>query len=115
MPFKSQAQWEKCYAMQSRGSDWNCDEFAEESPPYDSLPRYAKNRSSRGIVPGKMKLVYLKYAVVKEDGTWVGYEGTFYHAEGASLFDELQQWWLREGKKTQGGVGVALMSVDWRD
>jgi hypothetical protein len=42
MPFKSKAQQRACYAK--KDPNWDCDEFAEESPPYDSLPEYTPNR-----------------------------------------------------------------------
>lgn len=38
MPFKSKAQWRACYAKRARGeTDWDCEEFARHSPPYERL------------------------------------------------------------------------------
>lgn len=41
MSFRSKAQWRECYRR--KDPDWDCDEFAEESPPFESLPEYSRN------------------------------------------------------------------------
>lgn len=46
-PFKSQEQWKSCFAR--RDPNWDCEEYAQESPPYSSLPkRLAKNSKHAG-------------------------------------------------------------------
>lgn len=47
MPFKSKAQQRKCYALKAKGKagTWDCDEWADETEDFKSLPEKVKEKS----------------------------------------------------------------------
>ncbi len=47
MPFRSQAQWKRCYALQNRGvKGWDCAEWGK-GQSYSKLPARVSHRSRR--------------------------------------------------------------------
>lgn len=50
MPFKSKEQWRYCFHLEDIGQNgnWNCEEWAHETPGgYRNLPDYVNNSSDR--------------------------------------------------------------------
>lgn len=109
MPFKSRSQWRACYGK--RDPNWDCDEFAEESPPYEDLPEYVQNGSepiNKRLYEQVKKEIYAKYPEhsAYRSGLLVQeYKRRGGKYRGDRSKGKLGRWFKEDWRNQRGGVG----------